>query len=146
MGTPDELNFFTSHTLKRFGDKPIALCADHSGFKLKEIAKTVLLSNNLQFIDFGTFVNKDCDYNDYVSQVVEFINKGSVDFGCAFCRTGQGINIAANKNNCANFFSIPQKYVTEKELDKMVKVWKNTTFDGGRHMIRVQKVEQNECK
>lgn len=166
MGTPDELNFFTSHTLKRFGDKPIALCADHSGFKLKEIAKTVLLSNNLQFIDFGTFVNKDCDYNDYVSQVVEFINKGSVDFGFAFCRTGQGINIAANKNkgiraaltfdeytaemairhNCANFFSIPQKYVTEKELDKMVKVWKDSTFDGGRHMIRVQKVEQNECK
>ena len=62
MGTPSELEFFTSHTLKRFGKKPIALCADHSGYELKEAAKSALAQSGLQFIDFGTFVNRDCDY------------------------------------------------------------------------------------
>ena len=85
MGTPEELEFFVNKTLKTFGKKPIALCADHSGFQLKEEAKQVLEQNNLSYIDFGTFVNKDCDYNDYVSQAVEFVNRGDCDFVMAFC-------------------------------------------------------------
>ena len=164
MGTPSELEFFTSHTLKRFGTKPIALCADHSGYELKENAKKVLTENGLEYIDFGTFVNKDCDYNDYVSQAVEFVNKGDCDFVLAFCRTGQGVNISGNKrrgirgaltfdeytaehsirHNSANFFSVPSKYVGVDLLDKMIKIWKTTTFDGGRHMTRIQKVESYE--
>jgi dTDP-glucose pyrophosphorylase len=35
LGTPDDLSFFTSNTLKRFGVKPVALCSDHSGLKFK---------------------------------------------------------------------------------------------------------------
>ena len=164
MGTPSELEFFTSHTLKRFGVKPIALCCDHSGYELKEEAKEVLQANGLEYIDFGTFVNKDCDYNDYVSQAVEFVNKGECDFAMAFCRTGQGVNISGNKrkgirgaltfdeytaehsirHNSANFFSVPSKYVDKELLDKMVKIWISNTFDGGRHMTRIQKVESYE--
>lgn len=164
MGTPSELEFFTSHTLKRFGVKPVALCCDHSGYELKEEAKEVLQANGLEYIDFGTFVNKDCDYNDYVSQAVEFVNKGECDFAMAFCRTGQGVNISGNKrkgirgaltfdeytaehsirHNSANFFSVPSKYVDKELLDKMVKIWVSNTFDGGRHMTRIQKVESYE--
>jgi RpiB/LacA/LacB family sugar-phosphate isomerase len=164
MGTPSELEFFISHTLKRFGKKPVALCADHSGYELKETAKKILSNNNLDYIDFGTFVDKDCDYNDYVSQAVEFITKGDCDFALAFCRTGQGVNISGNKrngirgalvldeymaehairHNCANFLSIPSKYVDGKLLDSMIKIWKTATFDGGRHMTRIQKVESYE--
>tara|TARA_Y100000114_G_scaffold37296_1_gene32918 strand:- start:3483 stop:4637 length:1155 start_codon:yes stop_codon:yes gene_type:complete len=160
MGTPEELEFFVNKTLKIFGKKPIALCADHSGFQLKEEAKQVLEQNDLSYIDFGTFVNKDCDYNDYVSQAVEFVNRGDCDFVMAFCRSGQGVNIAGNnyntirgavvfdeyvaeyaiRHNCANYFSIPSKYVDKNMLDKMVKIWKVTTFDGGRHMNRVKKL------
>ena len=77
-----------------------------------------------------------------------------------FCRTGQGINILANhldrirsalvvdkytaeyalRHNCVNFFSIPEKYVSEDTLDNMVKIWKETTFDGGRHMTRMNHI------
>jgi len=164
MGTPSELDFFTSHTLNTFGKKPIALCSDHSGFELKEVAKKVLDDNNLEYIDFGTFVDKDCDYNDYVSQAVEFIQKGECDFVLASCRSGQGVNISGNKrkgirgavvfdeytaeyairHNSANFFAVPSKYVDGDLLDKMIKIWKKTTFDGGRHMTRIQKVESYE--
>ena len=161
MGTPEELNFFVTHTLKKFGDKPIALCADHSGWDLKEQAKTILDKYELPYTDFGTFVDKDCDYNDYVFQVTDFINKGNCDFALAFCRTGQGMNISGNKqkgirsalvfneytaeyavrHNCANYFSIPSKFVDKELLDDMIYIWITTTFDGGRHATRIQKAE-----
>lgn len=163
MGTPDELEFFKNHTLKSFGKKPIALCADHSGYRLKEKAKEVLTANGLSYIDFGTFVERDCDYNDYISQAVEFVENGNCDFIMAFCRSGQGVNICGNsyktirgavvfdeyiaeycvRHNCANYFSIPTKYVDEQMLDRMVKIWKTTTFDGGRHMDRVRKLNSH---
>jgi len=161
MGTPEELNFFVTHSLKTFGDKPIALCADHSGWDLKEQAKTILGKYELPYTDFGTFVDKDCDYNDYVFQVTDFINKGNCDFALAFCRTGQGMNISGNKqkgirsalvfneytaeyavrHNCANYFSIPSKFVDTELLDDMIYIWITTTFDGGRHATRIQKAE-----
>ena len=106
-------------------------------------------------------MNKDCDYNDYVSQAVQFVKDGSGDFVLGFCRTGQGVNIAANKNkniraalvfdeytaeysvrhNCANFFSIPSKYVDDTLLRKLINIWSITSFDGGRHITRIQKAE-----
>lgn len=161
MGTPDELNFFTTHTLKRFGKKPIAICCDHSGYELKQQALKILDEYNLKYIDFGSFVDKDCDYNDYVSQATQFVKDGGGDFVLGFCRTGQGVNIAANKNkniraalvfdeytaeysvrhNCANFFSIPSKYVNDTLLRKLINIWSITSFDGGRHITRIQKAE-----
>ncbi len=95
-----------------------------------------------------------------IRRVISYVIKNKVcDFGMGFCRTGQGINILANhlegttsalviddymaeyalRHNCANFFSIPEKYVSENDLDRMVKIWKKTSFDGGRHMTRMKK-------
>ena len=94
-----------------------------------------------------------------VIAAVKSINDKVCDFGMGFCRTGQGVNILANhlegirsalvideytaeyaiRHNCANFFAIPEKYVSEDMLDRMIKNWKTTTFDGGRHMTRMKK-------
>ena len=65
MGTPEELNFFVTHSLKTFGVKPIALCADHSGFEAKNSLKKILDRNNIAYIDFGTHVEQSCDYSDF---------------------------------------------------------------------------------
>ena len=43
------------------------------------------------------------------------------------------------RHNCANFFSIPSKYVNQETLDRMVKTLVNASFDGGRHMTRMKK-------
>jgi len=159
LGTPPELEFFVEHVTARFGQKPIALCCDHSGFRMKELAKKLLIKNDVPFIDFGTYVNKDCDYNEYVAAAVGSMQNKVSDFGMGFCRTGQGVNILANhlpgirsalvideytaeyaiRHNCANFFAVPEKYVSEDMLDRMIKIWKETTFDGGRHMTRMKK-------
>lgn len=159
LGTPAELEFFVDHVMPRFGNKPIAIACDHSGFEAKEMARRVLEKNEINYIDFGTYINKSCDYNDYVSQAVRSMKDKTCDFGLAFCRTGQGVNILANnfkeirsalvfdeytaeyamRHNCANFFSVPSKYVSEATFDKMIKIWKDATFDGGRHMTRMKK-------
>lgn len=159
LGTPAELEFFVDHVTARFGDKPVALCCDHSGFRMKEIAKGLFEKNNVPFIDFGCYTSKDCDYNEYVAAAAKSISLKDCDFGLGFCRTGQGVNILANnldvlrsalvideymaeyaiRHNCANFFAIPEKYVSEDMLDRMIKNWKKTSFDGGRHMTRMKK-------
>jgi RpiB/LacA/LacB family sugar-phosphate isomerase len=161
MGTPAELNFFKNTINKKFGQKPIALSADHSGFHLKEIAKKLLDERNIKYIDFGTYVKKDCDYNDYIEQAATFIRNGECDFGFAFCRSGQGVNICANKqkgirsalisdefsaemavrHNCANFFTFSERITDEVSMGKLIDIIKSNTFDGGRHITRVQKLE-----
>lgn len=160
LGTPDTFEFFCNRVLPKFGEKPIALACDHSGFDLKEMARKVLTGAGIPYIDVGTYVNKPCDYFDYVSQSAALVESGECDHAISFCRSGQGVNIAANhcepfisalvfdeftaemsvRHNCANHFAIPSKYVTGETFAKMVEIWKNTTFDGGRHFTRLNKV------
>lgn len=161
LGTPDDLNFFTNRTLKRFGVKPIALCSDHSGFKLKEMVKDHMAKLNIPYIDFGTYVEFDCDHSDFLYPATLHIKNGICDFGMGFCRTGQGFNSAANnikhitsalvfdpytaeyaiRHNCANFFCLPEKYMDDKKVNDILAALSMATFDGGRHMNRIIKNE-----
>lgn len=161
IGTPDELDFFKRNVAKKFTSKPLSLCADHSGFELKEQFKKILDQNNIKYVDFGTYTKRDCDYNDYVILACNHIREGFSDFAFGFCRSGQGVNISANKqksiraalvfdeytaeysvkHNCANFFSIPSKYVDPDKLQKILSTIESNSFDGGRHASRVQKME-----
>ena len=158
LGTPEELEFFKNYVAPKFGTKPIALCADHSGFELKELFKEYLKNVNIDYIDYGCYVNKDCDYADYIKPAIDEIGK-DIDFVMGFCRTGQGVNIFANvfknirgalifdeytaehavRHNCANFFSFPSKYVLEKDIPNIIDALMKNTFDGGRHMTRMKK-------
>jgi RpiB/LacA/LacB family sugar-phosphate isomerase len=163
MGTPTELNFFKNHVNKHFGEKPIALCSDHSGFELKEITKQILDEKGLRYIDFGTYVKKDCDYNDYVKSVAQFIQDKYCDFGFVFCRSGQGVNMSANKqkgirsslisdewtaemavrHGCSNVFAFSEKNIDKDLMEKCIDKIQHNTFDGGRHINRVQRLNEN---
>lgn len=161
FGTPEEFNFFTQCSMRTFADYKtnVALCADHSGALMKDLAKGILSRLGIPYIDFGTFSAKDCDYTGFVKEATRSIIDHTCSFGMGFCKTGQGINISANKtpgiraalvhdeymseyairHNCANFFSIPSKYVNSVELlEKIIINWKTHTFDGGRHQNRLQ--------
>ena len=161
FGTPDEYNFYKENVTQRIGDKPIALCSDHSGFVSKERFKSILDANRLEYIDFGTILNKDCDYRDYIAQAAKAIQDKDCHFGFGFCRSGQGVNICANKykgirsaliyneysmemsirHNCANFFAIPAMNMDEQTLARYLRIARDNTFDGGRHQIRIQELE-----
>ena len=161
FGTPDEYHFYKDNVVQKIGDKPIALCSDHSGFDAKETFKKILESNKLEYIDFGTILNKDCDYRDYIAQATKAIQENDCHFGFGFCRSGQGVNICANKykgirsaliydeyamemsirHNCANFFAIPSKNTDKQILELYLKIARENSFDGGRHQIRIQELE-----
>ena len=157
LGTPEELEFFVDKVSYKFGEKPIGLCCDHSGFDRKQDAKKILKELNIEYVDFGCHVQKDVDYNAYVNEAIDSLNNKICDFCLGFCRTGQGVNIFANhqegvraalifdeytaemsrRHNCANFFSIPSKYTNEESLKNIIKTLKKSSFDGGRHMTRM---------
>tara|TARA_R110001592_G_scaffold324471_1_gene604112 strand:+ start:2916 stop:4064 length:1149 start_codon:yes stop_codon:yes gene_type:complete len=157
LGTPEELEFFVDKVSYEFGEKPVGLCCDHSGFQRKEDSKKVLESLGIKYVDFGCHVEKDVDYNAYVNQAVESLNNKNCDFVLGFCRTGQGVNMLANKknnvraalifdeytaemsrrHNCANFFSIPSKYTSIESLRNIITTIAKSSFDGGRHMTRI---------
>ena len=157
LGTPEELEFFVDKVAYKFGEKPVGLCCDHSGYQRKQDAKNVLKSVGIEYVDFGCHVEKDVDYNAYVNQAVESLNNKTCDFILGFCRTGQGIKILANhkevvraalifdkytaemsrRHNCANFFSIPSKYTCIDSLKDIVDTLVKSSFDGGRHMTRI---------
>lgn len=166
MGTPEEMTFFKEVIFPYFLPRSIILCSDHSGYEAKERAKEYLEGINsatnmelVPFIDCGCYSGDDCDYSDYVQQAIESRQwfPGAIILG--FCRSGQGVNICANKypsiravlahstdaaalgirHNAANFFSIPAGHVSSSEVEKIITVAMNEKFEGGRHQNRLMK-------
>ena len=167
FGTPKEYNFYRFNVVKKFGDKPIALCSDHSGHLAKERFKEVLGNLGYSHIDFGTYISNDCDYIPYVEQAAASVNDRTSDFALIFCRSGQGVNISANKikgirssliydtetlettirHNAPNFFAFPAKFYSDmssseqnKQILDVIDILSKNTFDGGRHQNRVQQI------
>jgi len=168
FGTPSEFDFYRYNVRKVFGETPIALCSDHSGYDAKSVMKKVLDTHGVPYIDLGCFVNKDCDYRDYVREAVNHIKDRTCDYGFAFCRTGQGVNMCANKfegirsalvydefsaemavrHNCANMFAIPSRIVDSKVsfpsfIENLLCKIKDNTFDGGRFQSRIMDLEND---
>lgn len=160
MGTPEEMNFFKNVIFPYFLPRSFILCSDHSGFELKEAAKKIIIEMNIPFVDCGCYAIDNCDYSDYVSQAIEtkVYFPGAIILG--FCRSGQGVNITANKHtkirgalvstsnaaslgirhNAANFFAIAAGHTTEDEMREIIKTLMAEKFEGGRHQNRLQKV------
>ena len=162
FGTPEEYEFYKNNVAINITDKPICLASDHSGFDAKEITKNLLDKHNIEYVDYGPVIGQDCDYKDYISQAARAINNKESDYGFGFCRTGQGVNMCANKykgirssliyneyamemsirHNCSNFFAIPGgKNFSPELMDNYIKIAKTETFDGGRFQVRIQELE-----
>ena len=162
FGTPKEFEFYKNNVVKKMGDKPIALCSDHSGYKTKQKIKQILDNKDIDYIDYGTSLENDCDYKYFIEQAVQAKKDGTCDFIFGSCRTGQGVNMCANKfkgirsaliyneysasmsirHNCANFFSFPASL--DLDLESITNKLLCETFDGGRHQVRIQDLE-NDC-
>ena len=137
----------------------ILLASDHNGVQLKAFVYNFLKKEGYTPIDLGPYNNDTVDYVDSAIQLGSIIDKGDVQRGILICGTGVGMSIAANRfknvraalifdkytaehsirHNCANFFSLPSKYVEEQNINSIIDSLVNTTFDGGRHMTRMNK-------
>jgi len=76
----------------------IGIAADHGGYRLKEIIHPFLVKLGHEVIDFGAYkLDNADDYPDYIIPMAQAVAEGEVERGIAFCGSGVGASVAANK-------------------------------------------------
>jgi ribose 5-phosphate isomerase B len=138
----------------------IYLGADHAGFEMKEAIKEFLISKNYSVEDMGTHSSDSVDYPDFAHRVASKVEEEEGRTGFLFCGSANGVCITANKHkgiraglawnteiaeltrlhNNANILCIPARYVSIDLAENMVKRFLSTSFEGGRHQLRVNKI------
>lgn len=138
----------------------IAICSDHAGYELKSIVEGYLEANGLEFEDFGTFSAESCDYADFAHPCAEAVESGKCYPGIAMCGSGNGINMTLNKHqgiraalcwntelaalarqhNDANVLVLPARFIAPEVALAIVDTFLNTSFEGGRHQRRIEKI------
>ncbi|WP_321289732.1 ribose-5-phosphate isomerase [uncultured Sunxiuqinia sp.] len=144
--------------------KTIALGTDHAGFLLKEAVKKHLSNKGFRVVDLGTDSEEAVDYADFVIPAAETVAKNKADLGIVFGGSGNGEAIAANKvkgvrcalcwsvqsatlakqHNNANVIALGGRMVSEELALEIVDRWLVETFEGGRHLRRIQKLHDYE--
>ena len=135
----------------------LALACDHGGYELMQKIREFLELREVIYSDFGTFSKESCDYPEIAARAANAISSGDCDKGIFICSTGIGISIAANKtpgvraalctdtymaemtrrHNDANVLALGAHVTTEVVALRIVEVFLNTMFEGGRHARRV---------
>ncbi len=139
----------------------IGLACDHGGFELKEELKAFLKSLGVEAVDMGTTSQDPVDYPDFGALVAGKVSRGELERGILICGTGIGMSMVANKfprvraalandlyssrcsreHNNANILIIGGRIVGKGLAKEIVKVWLETSFAGGRHQKRLEKIE-----
>lgn len=142
----------------------IALGTDHAGYRFKEIVKAHLLGRGIEVVDFGTDSEASCDYADFVIPAAESVVKGETDGAVVFGGSGNGEAIAANKvkgircgvcwntesarltklHNNANVIALGGRMMAPEIVPQIIDTWLETSFEGGRHVPRIEKVHAYE--
>ena len=142
----------------------IAIGSDHGGFALKQEIMAHLKEKGVEYKDFGTYTDESCDYPDYGEAVARAVASGECERGIAVCGTGIGISIAMNKvrgiraalcgdcysaemtrrHNDANILALGGRVVGAGLALKIVDIFLETPFEGGRHARRVAKIHEIE--
>jgi ribose 5-phosphate isomerase B len=140
--------------------KKICISSDHAGYKTKEFIKEHLIKSKISTIDLGPFFEKSVDYPDYAKKVSNRVSKRKSDVGILVCGSGTGMAISANKtkgiraavgynikstqlsrqHNNANVLCLGSRLTKKKDIKKIIKIFLNTKFEGGRHKRRVKKI------
>lgn len=138
----------------------IAIGSDHAGFQLKEKIKQYLVTKGYVVDDSGTDSNQSVDYPDYAKKVGEELLSHEADLGVLVCGTGIGMALSANKmhgiraanvttefeaqmlreHNDGNIITLGARVIDEPTAYKLVDKFLTTTFAGGRHQERVDKI------
>ena len=140
--------------------KKICIASDHAGYDCKEKVKDFLISKNISIIDLGPLKHSSVDYPDYAKKVSRRLKAKKSDAGILICGSGTGMAISANKtkeiraavcynqqstrlsrqHNDANIIALGSRLTNKKLILKLVKIFLETRFEGGRHLRRVKKI------
>ncbi len=144
----------------------VALGSDHGGFALKEAVKAHFEKNKIAYKDYGCYGEESVDYPDMAAGPCAAVVQGECDNAILFCGTGIGIGIAANKipgiracmcsdhysarytrlHNNANVLCLGGRVVGAGTAIELVDIFLSTPFEGGRHSLRVEKINKLDIK
>jgi ribose 5-phosphate isomerase B len=140
----------------------IIIGSDHAAFDLKEKIKTFLVDRGIDVEDVGSHSEDSVDYPDFGIKVASMVSKGRFERGILLCGTGIGMSMVANKfphvraalcsdlfsaimsrrHNNSNILVLGGRVIGDALAIEMVKAWLETPFDGGRHQLRIDKIDQ----
>ena len=144
----------------------IAIGSDHAGYRYKGEFIELLHELGHEVTDFGTDSEVSVDYPDFVRPVAEAVARGEFDYGIVLGGSGNGEQMAANKvrgvrcalcwdattarlarqHNDANLLSVGQRVTGLETAKELLKVFLSTPFEGGRHVARIAKLEQQRLE
>jgi len=144
----------------------IVIGSDHGGVELKDFLVRTLRARGTEVEDVGTQGSDSVDYPDYGSKVAMKVATGDVKQGILVCTSGIGMTILANKfpgvraalvhdlkgaqmsreHNNANILVLGGGVTEKFTAQKIVDLWLETPFAGGRHQRRLEKIAQIELE
>ena len=142
----------------------IAIGNDHAGVEVKEKIQEHLEKKGHQVINKGYDGEESVDYPDFIHPVSKEVKEKKAEIGVIICGSGNGAAMTANKHkgvraaicwseeiaalakhhNNANIISIPSRFLNEKEIIKIIDVFIEAEFEGGRHERRVKKIDTDD--
>ena len=144
----------------------IHIATDHAGLELKEKVKLYLSDLNYEVIDHGAYEYDALDdYPDFIFPCANAVSNDPESKGIILGGSGQGEAMAANRvkgvraavfyngpdeiiklsrqHNNANILSLGARFMSEREMYKIIEVWLSTDFESGRHQRRIQKLDES---
>ena len=141
----------------------LVIGCDHAAFDAKTELVHYLKSIGQDIIDEGTHSLDSVDYPDFAARVSQKVQSGEAQRGILICGTGIGMSIAANRykgiraalccneelatlsrlHNDANVLCLGARTQSIESMKSILSVWLTTEWEGDRHAIRLNKIEQN---
>ena len=136
------------------------IATDHAGYAVKDYIKELLRAKGHETIDLGPDSADRVDYPDYGRKCAEAVREDTGSLGVVVCGTGIGISISANKvpgiraalchdaytaqmaraHNNAQIVAFGERVVGRGVIESILDAFINTSFEGGRHAGRVEKI------
>jgi ribose 5-phosphate isomerase B len=143
----------------------VVIGSDHGGLQLKAVLSEALRLRGLDLRDMGTDSDDSVDYPDFAEKVAGAVSRGEASCGVLICGTGIGMSIVANKfpgvraalvtddfmaqmakeHNNANVLVLGGRVLDAPTACRLVGLWLDTPFEGGRHQRRLDKIAELEA-
>mgnify|MGYP003953040981 FL=1 len=147
-------------------DNIILIGADHLGLPLKNTLREHLKEKGFTVEDIGVENNDPVDYPDVGEKLARKIANGDSNRGILCCGTGAGMAIVANKIPGVRAVCINDPYTAERAIasnnaqvvtlggliigkevgKKLVDIWLENDFQGGKSLPKVEKINKLDVK
>ena len=137
------------------------IATDHAGVDLKDYTVELLKQKGHEVVDLGPFNKERVDYPDYAVKVAQSVLADTASQGILICGSGIGMSMAANRfhgisaalchdaytaqvarqHNDANILCFGERIIGHGVAESIIDSWLASSFEGGRHCGRVEKIE-----